>query len=406
MLSSIARVIANISPIIIVVVFSKFTSVEQLGDLNYFIALITLLGVFSDFGIPEAIQTFLPKQKNKTVTPYLVMEFALVAITAVAVFIIDRISGGEFARNQLTLLVVITLASAANTVIIVYNGLLERTRMAIYYLGSAITLLAVTFGLFWGMHLDSVDSFLWGRLISWVIFLLVPMIDLYISGHLRWEFKLPLEQLRFTFNNFLVRAFYTLTFQWDTLLVSFSSGAYVTGYFRTVALAANMPLVLATFINTKLLPEFSLYAHERKFAKLDAIYRKYLLLIFGLAAGTVIVSIPLAHWGLSTLFSTEIADAGSSAFVLLFISAWLYVISIPALTLLQALTRDGFLVLASAVQAVVFVVLSTVLYPQLGLAVVPALLIGVNALFALTLIIGAHYLLSLANVGGSDNFTK
>ncbi len=408
MLSSISRVIANIAPILVVVIFSKLTSVEQLGELNYFIALITLLGVFSDFGIPEAIQTFLPKQKkdDRLIMPYLVMEFGLVAVTALVIYLLDTTTNGQISHGQLTMLIILTLASAANTVIIVFNGLLKRVRLGAYYLGMAVLLMAATFGLYFFGGLQPVDAFLWGRLISWIVFLIVPLVDLYVTGHLKWKWTLPFEQLRFTFNNFLVRAFYTLTFQWDSLLVSFVSGAYVTGYFRTVAVVANAPLMLVTFISTKWLPEYSALVHAKRFREVSRSYRRTTSTIFVIGLILSALSIPLANLGLRILFTQEIADAGSGYFILLFVACMMYVLAIPALTVMQAMTRAFALAVVSAIQAGLFVVLSTLLYPIYGLVIVPTLLIGVNLLFALAVIVYVHYSLSKAIVAGSGNLTR
>jgi hypothetical protein len=61
---------------------------------------------------------------------------------------------------------------------------------------------------------------------------------------------------------------------------------------------------------------------------------------------------------------------------------------------MQAMTKDWALVVFSAVQVSLFVGLSTLLYPTMGLMVIPISLIGVNLLFALSLQIYTHYALA------------
>ena len=65
-LPGIVRVFSNITPILIFFAFAQILGVEELGLINYFISLIAIIGVFTDFGLPEAIQRFLPQVKHKT----------------------------------------------------------------------------------------------------------------------------------------------------------------------------------------------------------------------------------------------------------------------------------------------------------------------------------------------------
>jgi O-antigen/teichoic acid export membrane protein len=71
LVAGVSRLISNITPLFLLFVFTKTSSLSDIGLINYFIALITIIGVLTDFGLPEVVQSFLPKnlteskEKNK-----------------------------------------------------------------------------------------------------------------------------------------------------------------------------------------------------------------------------------------------------------------------------------------------------------------------------------------------------
>ena len=105
-LPGISRVFSNVTPILIFFIFAQIIGIEELGLLNYVISLITIVGIFTDFGIPEAVQRFLPQTKNKTklITYSLKLEFLIVFTGALLFLIFDLVSQTDFSRGYLFLL--------------------------------------------------------------------------------------------------------------------------------------------------------------------------------------------------------------------------------------------------------------------------------------------------------------
>ncbi len=112
----ITRVLSNAAPLLIIFGFSKLIPIPELGELNYFLALITLIGVFTDFGLPETIQRYVnQKSGKKYISTTIVLEFVIVLIAAVLVILIDLLTNNAISREYRSLIPLIIIFSASNT---------------------------------------------------------------------------------------------------------------------------------------------------------------------------------------------------------------------------------------------------------------------------------------------------
>lgn len=386
-----SRVISNATPVIIIFVLSKFVDPSELGVVNYFISLITLVGVLTDFGLPETVQRFIPQDKSgKLIFPSILFEFVLVLVGANAFAIADMLTGGKFSYGNTLLMFFILIFSSSNIVTLVFNSLGYYYKASVYFLGSSLSFILITFGLYFGGITDLTQSFLIGRLISWIIFTILPLWSLYKGGFLKVAYKLPKRMITFAFNSFVFVFSYSTFNQWDSILITNTMGEYSNGIYKSVSFIASLPYVLSVVLDTKQLPEYSKMFAEKKYKELMDNCNKYTKGLLALAVVLTILSIPLSRFGLSIIFNSEIADNGYFYLPLILLAVMTYVASIPSVNVLQASGNEAKVRNVALVQSVGFVILSTLLLPSFGLIILPLILIGLNATFLTASFISAR----------------
>lgn len=381
----ISRVISNITPVFILFVFSKFLQPEELGTLNYFIAIITIISILADFGVSAAIQNYLPKSKSpRLIYTTLLLGLLIVFIASTVILVIDVSTNYSISRGYPILLAVISLFSISNLSILVFNGLGNRVKTSVYFILSSILFIAVTFILYFGGYTDPILAFLIGRLVSWIVFTIVPVSDLLINKHIETKFELPKRFLKFSFNNTIVGLSYTLFTQWDSILVINVLGEFQNGIYKSVSFIGNLPYAVAVILQTKLLPEYSSLVHSRDFTKMKKGYLRYTLMLVLTGIIVTVLSFPLAKPAISFIYTPEIANEGSQYLPLLLLAAFIYVASIPSATVLLTMGKDHIVRNASILQGIGFLVLSSLLIIPLGLEILPIILVTLNAIFFLS----------------------
>jgi len=346
--------------------------------------LITLVGIFTDFGLPEALQKFLPQPNHKQLLfPTISLEFLLVVIGATSIFIIDLALGGQISQGYSLLLFFCIIFSASNTIILSFNGLRQNLKTSIYFLGAAVSFLIITFVCYFYFQLNIVESFLTGRLTSWLLFTIIPLIDLYLQKLLPVNFKLTKRYLSFAANNFVIISAFAFINNWDSIIITNVLGTYINGVYKSVATLGLLPNILAVVLNTKLLPEYS-YLHSKKLnTELRNSNKKITLLIIFITVIFTLSSIPLSKWALTIIFSPEIATQGYSLLPFFITAGFAYVCSIPAVSVLQALGQESFVRNIAIIQSIIYF-LGSILVLTLGnLFLLPLLLLSINVTYSL-----------------------
>ncbi|MCA9387051.1 oligosaccharide flippase family protein [Candidatus Dojkabacteria bacterium] len=373
----IARLFAAIVPILLLFFYTKTASLEQVGLVGYFISLITILGVLTDFGLPEAAQRFIPQSNNKkeTIGQILFTEIIVVVLGMLLFTVSDVISDGEISKGYFAMLLIVFFFSISNVVLVIFNGLNYKNRLTAYFFASAVTFFAISAITFLFFDFSAVNSFFIGRLISWVIFTILPLVDLYRLNLLAFSFNIPKKFLKFAFNIFTASFAYVLFTQWDSIVVTQLGSAKENGIYKPVEFLASLPLALRVILETKLLPEFSEIEGKGDFLTLKNKTLFYTKALSALSIIVTIIAIPFTHFGLSIFYNTEIADEGSLIFVLTLIGTFLYILSIPATTALQALNKEHKIRNAATVQSAIFLIFATILFIPLGTVFLPILLV-------------------------------
>lgn len=392
-LPGITRVVSNATPLFIIFAFSKLIDTASLGELNYFLALITLIGVFTDFGLPEAIQRFVQqKDGKKYISATLAVETAVVLFGAVVVIILDLLTAGEITRGQIFLLPLIIIFSASNTYILVFNGLQKDKIFNLMMLGNATLFVLLTFGLFFA-GLEPVESFLWGRLLSWIIFSVVPILIL-AKQNLLGKIHLSKRFILFGLNSFVIVFSYAVLNQWDSIIVTQFRGEAVNGIYKSVAVLATVPNVLAVILQTRLLPEYSKLVAQGEVKKTIQSMSKYTLLGLGITATSLIVAQLFNSDILALFYTSEIADFGQQYFAIILAGSLFYVSAVPAMMTLYAIGRESLLRNITVVQVIIYLLFSTIIVAfQRDLFELAILFAAVNLLLLVVVNIAGRQLL-------------
>ncbi len=228
---------------------------------------------------------------------------------------------------------------------------------------------------------NAVDSFWSGRLASWVIFTIVPLLDLLLSGKLKVSLRIPSRIIYFAFNTFIATISYVLFTQWDSILVTQFGSPEENGIYKSIILMASLPLALRVVLETKLLPDFSSHYENNNTQQIRNEFEtitKMLLMASILLAG---LSVIFAEPVLSLLFNEEIGSNSTILFPVGLLATLVYITAVPGLSLLQAVSKEQIVRNISISQSIFFIISSIFLFESFGVVILPILLLISNLLF-------------------------
>ncbi|MFS8130341.1 MAG: oligosaccharide flippase family protein [Candidatus Dojkabacteria bacterium] len=383
-LPGVSRVLSSTSPVIILFVLSKFAKIEDLGLLNYFIALITIVGVLTDFGLPEAVQKFVIQGKDKIerISFTILSEIILVLVGGIIFLILDSITGYAISFGYSWQFFLILIFSSSNVFILIFNGLRDNLRTSLYYSLSSVLFIFITFLLYFTHTTGVINAFLFGRIISWAVFTVVPLITLFYKQLIDFsKAKFDSRFARFAVNVLISTMAYVIMGQWDSILVTKYAGNYENGIYKSVSTLATVPIILSVILQTKLLPEFSTLVHEHRMQDLKKALYKYIKLLTIFCFIIFLISIPFAQLALRVIYNDEIAINGLQYFYPILGGVLIYIISSPILSALMALGKEHLYRNVAVIQAGSFLILSMLLIGNFGITVLPFLLLFADIVF-------------------------
>ncbi len=380
----IVRAFSNITPVIIFFIFAQFITIPELGLLNYIISLITIVGVFTDFGIPEAIQRFLPQIKNKTklITYTVKLEFLVVLLGALLFLLFDLLTKNLLSKGFLALFTITILFSASNSIILIFNGLQNQKLLSKFFGYSSLLFLFITFFLHFGFNLAPTLSFIYARLISWGVYTLLPIIYLKREGLFSKQKFVPQENKRFNkfaINTFIYVGSITLLTQWDSMLITSVDGVHTNGLYKSVAFIATIPIVLVTILQTRLLPLLSKLHSEHKTKEIAIELRNNIKFLFLILSTTFLIQLFIYKPLLNIFLNQEIVEKAGHLFPMIFLAICIHILISPYISTLQAIGREKFVRNLAIIQVFSFVFLSTIFYSNYSYSSLPILLILINS---------------------------
>jgi O-antigen/teichoic acid export membrane protein len=402
-LPGISRVFANITPIIIFFIFARILSIEELGLINYLIAFITIIGLITDFGIPEAIQRFLPQVKTKAnlISYAIKAEMLIVFIAATFFFILESTTSFNLSKDFLFPLTLTIIFSASNTIILIFNGLEDKKRTSIYFLLSSTIFFLTTFFFYFIVKLDPGISFILGRLISWVIYTILPLTTLIKEKYLqKSEFDLikKKEFNTFALNTFVYIGGITIITQWDSILITHIDGTYINGIYKSVAFIATIPIVFVTILQTKLLPYFSKLNGLKDYKTIKNEINKYVKYLAIILTLSYLIQITIYEPILLLFLNEEIVLQAGHLFPMIFLAICLQIIATPFIVTLQALGESRIIRNIMFFQVLLFLTISTNQYECHSYEIFPKLLLIFNTASLLLFTLFTYTKLRFCNI--------
>lgn len=381
-IAGVSRLISSITPLFLLFVFSKTSSLAEIGLINYFIALITIIGVLTDFGLPEVVQSFLPKTQNKKtiVSKSFFYEVTIVLLAGAAILLIDSLTGYSISKGFPYLLLGIILFSSSNTFILIFNGLKREKLVSAFYLGSALLFIFSTliFNLVLGINV--VESFLYGRLFSWIVFWILPLAVLLKEKLISLsEIRSDEKILPSAFNAFLASIAYVIAGQLDSILVTSRYGLEMNGIFKSAVFAGTIPIALATILQTKLIPEFS-----EKIEQAYSLLKKYLKMILILSVGLLLLGLVFGNLGLTILYNGEIAAGGYWFFIAALVSTLINIVNAVVFAYYYGVNKSNLVRNITVFETVIYCVTAFLTINDINLFVLTAVITNFGGLLLST----------------------
>ncbi|MEP7103155.1 MAG: oligosaccharide flippase family protein [Candidatus Dojkabacteria bacterium] len=383
-LPGISRVLSSTSPVIILFVLSKFARTDEIGLLNYFIALITIVGVLTDFGLPEAAQKFVAQNTDRVerISFSVYAEIVLVLIGGVLFLLLDWATGYRISFGYGWQMALILIFSASNVFILIFNGLRDDFRTSLYFTISSLIFIGLTFVLYFLKITDVINAFLLSRAFAWLLFSIIPLQKLFKDKLIDFsKAKYDKRFVIFAANVLISIMAYVIMGQWDSILVTNYAGNYENGIYKSVSTLATVPIVLSVILQTKLLPEFSHLVAQGKMKELVESMFRYIKILSAFCVAIFLLSIPLAGLALRIVYNQEIADNGLQYFYPILGGVLIYIVTSPILSALMALGFENRYRNAALIQSISFLVLSVLLINIFGISLLPILLLLANILF-------------------------
>ncbi len=283
--------------------------------------------------------------------------------------------------------------SASNVIVVTFNGLKDNFRETLYFLGSALSFFLISAGLFLFGVTDAVNSFWYGRLISWIIFTIIPLLDMLVRGLFKVSIKIPNRIIIFALNTFAASLAYVLFTQWDSIIVTQLGSSEENRIYKSIVFIVSLPLALRLILETKLLPDFSSHFIKENKEQLRSEFISFTSLLIGLGVICTGLGVILAEPILSIFYNPEIGLKSGFIFPVTLLGTFLYIASVPGISALQAIGKESIVRNDAIVQSIMFFCFSVLLFKQYGINILPVLLLLVNVIFNIFIVFKANKLL-------------
>lgn len=383
---------ANVSPLIILFIFAKMgVSTEQIGAINYYFALVTILGIFTDFGLPELIQRTVPIATDQAakLSNLLIAELGIATLVGAIFLAVDRLTG--IAYGQPGLLFFVIVASSCNTFILGFNALASKIRVSIYFGANAALFTGISTLLVLSGQ-EASEAFLLGRALSWLIILVIVSIDLFWQG--LFTISLHRFDYKYVVNIVLGNLGNALIGQWDGIITSLARGFAANGIYKSASLVGSLPQGISTILSTKLLPEYSVLITSGRLNEVKASVRKVAIILSGIGICSAFVLVFLGKPLLTFVFNLEIAENAYIYLPLIFLSSSLWAAISPAISALQAAGKANIYRNILVIQVALYLLTSGLLIQQ-NFIFLPVMLLISTILASAMLLTEVHRLTAI-----------
>jgi O-antigen/teichoic acid export membrane protein len=375
-----SRVLANGVTVIYTIIFLRFggVSTQDYGQAIFVMYVLGFLAILTDLGMTEGIQKFVNRQDPRSIIgPALRLEFILVVVFAIIITVFDQ---GYLTRDHKLLFFLATICSTYNVVVLIFNGLHQHLKSALYQIIFVLLMVGTSSALYFIAGFELLTALLSAAIVSWGIPLLIMLADLAKQRLL--DFRLPINKqfLRFSLNNFIYICSFLVLTQVDVLFINYFLGDSDSGIYKSTAQIALLTRIVGLAISTPLLPIFSSLFHQQKTARLNRLLGFSLVGVTGFVLVFVIFSFYFASYLLGLFFDNpELSQVGASILPVLAMAYGIQNLLVPVVVYFQATDREKALRNVSVVQAVLYAILMVSLV-KLGISAAAYILLSVEVL--------------------------
>ena len=367
---SISQIITSVCAFIWTIIIARYLGVSDYGIVSFAISFTGIIGIFMDIGMSTYITREIAKHKH-LLSKYLSNVFLFKIMLAALLFLISGLILFSLGYNQLTIIVtlIFSIEMVFMTMVGLFNGIFQAFEKLKYQsigtiLNSSFLLLGIliTIGLDLGVLFIAVSY-----TIGYLIYFSYMFIE-YVRkfGFPKFELDVPfikevvLGSIPFGLTNF----FYSIYFSIDIVMLSYLTGDYATGIYKS---AYNIINVFTTFFvvyQGVIFPVMSKFFAESK-DLLKSSYElsvKYLLLIIiPISVGVFFYARPLVD----LIYSNQYSLATTPVQILIWTVSFLF-INGAASILLNAIDKEKTVTKVYIIAALFNVALNFILIPHMS----------------------------------------
>lgn len=364
---SISQIITSICAFLWTIIIARYLGVSEYGIVSFAISFTALMGIVMDIGISTYITREIAKHKD-LVKKYVNNIFLFKLILAIVLFILSVLILYLLDYSFLTILItlIFTIELIFMSMVGFLNGVFQAFEKVKYQaIGSILNSSLLLIGILITLGLDlGIISIALSYTISYCIFFSYMFLE-YINN-----FNLPKFELDLTFIKEVVigsipfgltNFFYTIYFSIDIVMLSFLTGNYATGLYKS---AYNIINVFTTFFvvyQAVLFPVMSKFFKESQ----DLIRVSYelsvkylLLIIIPLSVGVFFYARPIVDF----IYSNQYSLASTPIQILIWTVPFLF-INGAASILLNAIDKEKTVTKIYIMAAIFNVCLNLILIP-------------------------------------------
>ena len=364
---SISQIITSICAFLWTIIIARYLGVSEYGIVSFAISFTALMGIVMDIGISTYITREIAKHKD-LVKKYVNNIFLFKLILAIILFILSVLILYLLDYSFLTILItlIFTIELIFMSMVGFLNGVFQAFEKVKYQaIGSILNSSLLLIGILITLGLDlGIISIALSYTISYCIFFSYMFLE-YINN-----FNLPKFELDLTFIKEVVigsipfgltNFFYTIYFSIDIVMLSFLTGNYATGLYKS---AYNIINVFTTFFvvyQAVLFPVMSKFFKESQ----DLIRVSYelsikylLLIIIPLSVGVFFYARPIVDF----IYSNQYSLASTPIQILIWTVPFLF-INGAASILLNAIDKEKTVTKIYIMAAIFNVCLNLILIP-------------------------------------------
>ena len=367
---SISQIITSVCAFIWTIIIARYLGVSDYGIVSFAISFTGIIGIFMDIGMSTYITREIAKHKH-LLSKYLSNVFLFKILLAALLFLISGLILFYLGYNQLTIIItlIFSIEMVFMTMVGLFNGIFQAFEKLKYQsigtiLNSSFLLLGIliTIGLDLGVLFIAVSY-----TIGYFIYFSYMFIE-YVRkfGFPKFEVDVPfikevvLGSIPFGLTNF----FYSIYFSIDIVMLSYLTGDYATGIYKS---AYNIINVFTTFFvvyQGVIFPVMSKFFAESK-DLLKSSYElsvKYLLLIIiPISVGVFFYARPLVD----IIYSNQYSLASTPVQILIWTVSFLF-INGAASILLNAIDKEKTVTKVYIIAALFNVALNFILIPYMS----------------------------------------